>query len=305
MRVRSRHSSNRKQSLKIVVISLVLIGMGMLLPRLFSVVSSVFMYPVYAVDVWMEESSSIVPTFFRTRQTLSEEIKVLSHKLAIANRTSLTQQRLTEENDRLRQMLDIAGESRIAAAIVARPNELPYDLLQIDRGSGDGVEVGAPIFIGKDVVIGLVVHVAANYSFVELVTMSDFKSSAFISGPNVVVEMQGMGGGVARVRVPQGVPLAVGNLVYLPSIEPGVFGRISYVENEPTQPEQYGYITPDISLSGLYQVSVGKRSQVTRSVEVIDERIMSNMRNELLVEELLFKQIVSPDTSSEEVISEI
>jgi cell shape-determining protein MreC len=304
MKVRLRHNSKDKRPLRVVAFVLLIIVIGMLLPRLFSVVSTIVMSPIHATNSWLNESSSLIPTFLRNRVELEDEIKSLKQALVVAERSDVTQQRLWEENNRLRSLLGAASEERIAAAVIARPNELPYDLLQIDRGSNSGVEVGSPVFIGKDVVIGLVVHVATDYSFVQLVTSPGFAASAFISGPNVVVAMEGMGSGVARVRVPQGVPLAIGNLVYLPSVEPGIFGRISYIENRPTQPEQYGYISPDIAISGLYQVAIGKLSQITRSTTEIDERILKEMRTQLLVENLSVGILSSTTTATTtEVVS--
>ncbi len=300
MKVQSRHNSKQKRSFRIVIFTLLLIGLGMLLPKLFSIVSTTVMAPIHGINRWLDESSSLVPSFIRDRKTLQNEIETLKNQLAEAESSDLTQQRLWEENNRLRHLLGIDSEERIAAAIVARPNELPYDLLQIDRGSNHGVTIGSPVFIGKDVVVGLVTYVAPDYAFVQLITTPGFESSAFIAGPNVVVNMEGMGGGVARVKVPQGVPLAVGNLVYLPSVEPGVFGRISYIENRPTQPEQYGYISPDTSISGLYQVAVGKQSQITRSVAEIDARILEEMRKQLLVGGLTVGQIGTSTASSSE-----
>jgi len=300
MKVRSRHNSKAKKPIRIVIIALLLIGTGMLLPRLFSVVSATIMMPIHGLNNWLDNSSSLVPAFIRNRTALQDEIETLKNDLAVAEGSTLTQQRLWGENNRLRGLLGMDSEERIGAAIIARPNELPYDLLQIDRGSEHGIEIGSPVFIGKDIVIGLVVFVADNYSFVQLFTTPGFEASAFISGPNVVVTMEGMGGGVARVRVPQGVPLKVGNLVYLPSVEPGIFGRISYVENQPTQPEQYGYISPNVPISGLYQVAVGKQSQVTRSVEVIDERILEEMRTQLLVDNITVGKISTSTASTSE-----
>lgn len=277
----------------------------MLLPRLFSAVSATLLYPLHATNRWLDESSSLVPSFVRNRLALKEEIELLQNQLAVAERTDLTQQRLVEENNRLRQLLGINEEERVAAAVIARPAELPYDLLQIDRGSNHGIEVGAPVFMGRDVVIGLVVHTAPTYSFVELVTTPSFEATAFVVGPNVAVTLEGMGGGVARVRVPQGVPLTVGNLVYLPSVEPGVFGRISYVVNEPTQPEQFGYITPDASISSLYRVSVGQLSQISRSASEIEAHILEQMRQELVVKEVLtdiLTATTTDDNSSSSVL---
>lgn len=283
MRARLIHNSKKRRRIQIVFFSLLFILIAILLPKITSTITSAFFYPVHVTSVWINESSSLIPTFVRSRVALEEQIESLENKLVIAQNTSLTQQRLLEENNHLRSLLGADGEDRIAASVIARPNELPYDFLQIDRGSKHGVEVGAPVFVGKDVVIGLVVHVAEEYSFVEMITTSGFKASAFISGPDVAVTMEGMGGGVARVRVPQGVPLMGGNLVYLLSVEPGVFGRISYIENRPTQPEQYGYITPDISMLGLHSVSVGHLSQISRSTSEIDERILKYMSTQLMV----------------------
>lgn len=265
------------------MVSLLVILLGMLLPRMISVVAAIIMSPVHATQLWLEQSSSLIPTFFRDRRSLEKEIEVLEDRLVIAERTSLTQDRLWEENNRLRGLLGVAGEKRIAAAVIARPNELPYDLLQIDRGSDHGVIVGAPVFLGRDVVIGLVVHVAPGYAFVELATTPGFETNAFIAGPNVVVVMEGLGGGVARVKVPQGIPIRTGDLVYLPSIEPGVYGRISHVENLPTQPEQYGYISPDVSLQSVHQVAVGSLSQIARSAQEVNQKVQELLEKSLLM----------------------
>lgn len=270
-----------------------------MLPMVLSAVAAWVMTPIHATSVWLNESSSLVPTFIRDREALQDKIEDLENNLAIEKRSNLTQSRLMEENNNLRQLLGINEEARTAAAIIARPGELPYDLLQIDRGTNHGIEVGAPVFIGQDIVIGLVVHTAPEYSFVELVTTPGFQATAFIAGPNVVVTMEGVGGGVARVRVPQGVPLTIGNLVYLPSVEPGVFGRISYVENRPTQPEQYGYITPEISLSSLYRVSVGGLSQISQSPEDINEQILYYTKTALLNKDISIDLASSTASSSE------
>lgn len=285
MKVRSRHStkySKYRKHVQVVTLAGLLIIFGLFVPKIISGIATVLVYPFHATSVWLDKSSSLVPTFFRDRESLLAENESLKNQLVILERNDITQRRLFEENNNLRSLLGVNEETRIAAAVIARPNELPYDFLQIDRGTNSGIEIGAPVFIGKDIVIGLVVYATEEYSFVELVTSPNFNATTFIAGPNVVVTMEGMGGGVARVKVPQGIPLSVGNLVYLPSVEPGIFGKISFVENEPTQPEQYGYITPDIAISGLYRVSVGSLSQISRSTEEIDLKVLELIRTELL-----------------------
>jgi hypothetical protein len=150
-----------------------------------------------------------------------------------------------------------------------------------------------------------VVHTAAQYSFVELFTTPGFEATIFLSGPDVVAKMYGMGGGVARVSLPQGIPIQIGNLVHVPSVEPGVFGKIAYIENEPTQPEQYGYVAPNISLNSLYQVSVGRVSQISQSVEEIDQRVRSEIESRLVVPGVSLEVSTSTDQATSSPQTEI
>jgi hypothetical protein len=133
----------------------------------------------------------------------------------------------------------------------------------------------------------LVVHVSFEYSFVELFTSHGFSATSFVLGPNMVADLEGMGGGIARVRLPQGVLLREGDLVVLPSIEPGMFGEIVRVENESTQPEQFGYVAPNISLASLHIVSVGPLSQIAQSPSEIDQAIREEIRKSLVVPSVL------------------
>ena len=304
MKTRLRHTSKRKQVFQVIFLSVLVIAIGMLVPRIFSGLAAVIMYPIHSTNTWLAESSSLIPVFIRDRQSLENEIESLKNQIVVISGSDVTQQRLLEENNRLRQLLGANTETRVAAAVIARPDELPYDLLQVDRGSTHGVEIGAPVFIGEDIVIGLVIHTAPTYSFVELITTPDFQATAFISGPNVVATLEGMGGGVARVRVPQGVPLAVGNLVYLPSIEPSVFGRISHIENRPTQPEQYGYISPDTSIYSLYHVTIGKQSQISQSASEIEGRIFEQMRTALLLPDVKLDVMATSSTSTADTVDD-
>jgi len=296
MKARLQRNSKRRRQLRLALVAFIIVCLGFLLPKIVTSISFVVTYPFHATNQWLQESSSLVPVFFRDRVTLEEEIKDLKNQVAVLENNDLTQGRLIHENKQLRSLLGTDEAERIAAAVIARPNELPYDLLQIDRGLDHGVEVGAPVFVGQDIVIGLVVHSAREYSFVSLVTSPGFESTAFITGSNVAVSMEGIGSGVARVKVPQGINLAVGDSVLLPSVEPGIFGQISFVESSPTQPEQFGYISPQLSINSLYFVSVGKLSQITRSSTEINEKIKQYAEDSLYNSEV--DVIVSTTTAT-------
>ncbi|MEK7638780.1 MAG: rod shape-determining protein MreC [Patescibacteria group bacterium] len=288
MKVRSPRKFKDQPIVRNVAIALILLVVGVAAPVVFSAAARFVLTPVHVFNQWLTESSDTFPSYIRERTALYEEIKNLKNELAIAGRSNITTERLYEENLRLRSLLHASTSPRIGAAVVARPDTLPYDLLQIDQGSEAGVTVGSPVYIGSDWVIGLVKSVAPKYAFVELLTTPGFSSTVYIAGANVIATMEGYGGGVARVRVPQGVPLQSGNLVHIPSIEPGIFGRVSHVENTPSQPEQFGYITPEIPIQSIFFVAVAPHVPITTDGELIKAHI----------EDLLIKNLSLGDTGT-------
>jgi len=133
--------------------------------------------------------------------------------------------------------------------------------------------VGAPVYRNADEVIGMVSTVYPRSALVTLFSTPGFTAAAYIDETNLLVTVEGLGGGVTRVQVPQGVPLQVGALVYLPTIQPGVIGRISAIENEPTQPQQFGYLVSDTAFRQLRYVSVGEPTDVRSDVSAIEKYV--------------------------------
>lgn len=279
-----RHNSAKRQHRLWLGFIVALFVLGLTFPWLISGVATVVLYPFHATSVWVKTSEGIFPSYLRSKGALVAEVESLKIQLASEVGTQLSIGRLLEENMQLRAMAKAgAAEDRFVARVISRPGTLSYDVLQIDKGSMDGVVVGAPVYTGIDTVIGIVVQVAETYAFVDLFTSPGFLSTAFIFGPNVFSPIEGMGGGVARVKLPQGVPLAIGQLVILPGVSTGIYGEIIGVQNEPTQPEQYGYITSPVSISSLLYVSVGTRVAEVREKAQIDETIRAELRASLRV----------------------
>ena len=170
--------------------------------------------------------------------------------------------------------------------------------MQIDQGREAGIKEGAAVFIGEDQFIGIITQVARNYAFVEMLTSPGFEATAFISGPDVVATIEGYGGGVARVRVPQGIALTVGDLVHVLSIYPGVFGRISYIETTPSQPEQYGYISPELPLRSIHYVAVDTEPIEAISTEDAYRNVDSILKEKLTIDGISTINATSTATSS-------
>ena len=281
MKASYRHNS-RKPKRRWLVVALVTILLGILFPWLISKISAVILYPFHATSTWVKTSDGVLPLYLRSKSDLQAEVERLRTELATESTANTSFNRLLQENMQLRSMARAGGEEeRLVARVLARPDYLAYDLLQIDKGTLDGVVVGAPVYTGVVSIVGLVVHATQQYAFVDLFTSPGFESTAYIFGPNVFAPIEGIGGGVARVKLPQGVSIAEGQLVILPGVSSGVYGEIVSVQNEPTQPEQYGFISPPLAMNNLLYVSVGLKSVESRTAEEIDETVRAMLRESL------------------------
>ncbi len=191
---------------------------------------------------------------------------------------------LRAENDTLRALLGDEEEARIAAGVIGRPTALPYDVLMLDKGRSDGIMENAPVYVTKNTVIGFVTAVYERSSLVALTSTPGFTSTVYIHGPNIYTTAVGIGGGVTRVHVPQGIPLSEGDLIIIPSLSKGVYGTVSAVDSVPELPEQYGYVTSDLPINSLRAVAVGRRALSVVDFEAARKAVEDAKRDFLLVD---------------------
>lgn len=293
----SRRTSRTKRISVAVLVVGVLLVLSLVLPRIFSFATQVFWYPFTTTYVWLNESSGSLPAYFRDRRELVGQINELRGELASQSGTDLTIKRLQTENTEFRNLIGAVPGERQVARVVARPPQLPYDVVLIDRGARQGVVESAPVYLGQDQLVGFVSTVNPDTSLVTLVTHPDFSATAYIMGPDIFTLTEGVGGGVLRVRVPQGLPIKQGDVVILPAVDAGVYGSIFAVTSSPTQPEQFGYVEPAVPLQSLFYVSVGSEPIVTKSF-VEAQQVVEAVESRLLRVELPPGVLVTPQSTT-------
>ncbi len=293
----SRQTFFHKRIFFVIAVLAILLLLWLIVPVVVSRTAAVLLWPIETARVWFNESSNSLPTYLRDRTTLDTRIDDLEAKVAICEASDNTIAKLQAENNQFRQLCDAVPDERIIARVAARPPYLPYDVLMIDQGSVDGVVENAAVFLGSDQVIGYVSTVYSNTALVTLVTTANFTATAYVIGPNIYTYSEGIGGGMLRVRVPQGIPLHTGDVVVLPAIDSGVYGVITDIETSPTQPEQYGYVPLPLSLQSLQYVSVAREPIVTQSYNAT-EALIKDIRDDLFTVSLPPGVLVTPETAS-------
>lgn len=281
MKASSRRISLNKRLQTILATIVIATAVLVLLPRLAAVLASVVLTPVVAVEDWLFNSEDTIPAFFRDRNELLDIEQDLRRQLSEQEENTVVLRQLQAENEALRSLFATSTDARIAASVMGRPPQMPYDVVVVDQGRVDGVIESAPVFIGANRVIGYVGEVFEHTAVVVLFTTPDVESTVYIYGPNIYTTAIGVGGGLLRVHVPQGIDLTVGDVAVLPAVDGGIYGEVVSIESVATKPEQYGFVSVDVPISSLRYVSIGTRP--IEQVSFADARaVVERVRHDLL-----------------------
>ncbi len=216
--------------------------------------------PFYTVRHYILTSGATVPVFIRDRMELLSQIRELEQQVSSHQGVDATLAYIMEENNELRLLLQASTSPRILAGVIGRPPFTPYDTVIIDRGTNDGIVEDTAVYHGGGTAIGYVKKVFSGYSLVTLFSSPGVESTVYVFGPNLFTTAYGEGGGVIRISIPQGIAIAKGDVVVLPSLDTGVLGIVDEVQSVSTEPEQHAYVTLNVPIQSMRLVSVGTRS---------------------------------------------
>lgn len=198
---------------------------------------------------------------------LKDENAKLKARLAArqSERARVTQlQQLVDELNKL-QKFEAPGERTVSARIVSGPLSSFDHSLQIDRGTGQGVERGMPVIVGGidrsaagAQVMGRVVKTRTNSATVELLTEPSFQLGVRIAGGAAfVAKGQGRGKDLVLEGVPDNALMTKGASIETSGIDRSAFpanlqvGRITSVRR--TAPgQQEVHVHPTADLSSIY-----------------------------------------------------
>jgi cell shape-determining protein MreC len=202
-----------------------------------AVAGHVVFRPVLIITSNIGENLANVGSYFSSKKSLHLENENLRSQLAQKQNTLINYDSLLSENLSLKEILERkGGKSMILAAILAKPNQSPYDTLLIDVGEDKGVQVGSAIFALGNIPIGRVVEVFKNSSKAILFSSSGEKTQVAMSPKGVFFEIVGRGGGNFEMTTPRDFVLQKGDQALLPGIDPYVVGIVVTIISDPRDP---------------------------------------------------------------------
>lgn len=228
--------------------------------RTFSYFSHGVFKPVIVLGNSIGEKFSTAGAFFDSKQALVQENETLKLKLdeTLGDMSNYTA--LEDENNKLKDMLGrmTTPNNFILSAILAKPNQSPYDTLIIDAGTNEGVTAGKTVFAYGNIPIGRVDTVYADSSNVVLYSSPGEKTDAVVVGQDAFMQLVGRGGGNFEMILPRGFSIAPGATVQLPGLNPYVLGTVQTILSDPRDAFQKALLISPVNVMELKFVEVQK-----------------------------------------------
>lgn len=238
------------------------------LANLTGVLSSPFRSAYSALAGWVGEQQA----YFADNQALLEENQALRNQIAEMEREVRLAKDDSEENARLRELLELREKRRDfqfeAAAITQRSSSNWISSLTLDRGTLHGVAVNNCVVTEEGFLVGIVTQVGLNWCTVLTVLDTDTSLGALVFRSGDVAVAQGdfvlmNENRLSLTYLPADCELLVGDLVvtsglggYYPADL--VIGRVESLQLDDSGSTRFAVVEPSARLDDLKQVFIIK-----------------------------------------------
>ena len=238
------------------------------LTNLAGVISSPFRSAYSALANWVSEQQA----YFADTQALLEENQALRNQIAEMEREVRLAKDDSEENARLRELLELREKRRDfqfeAAAITQRSSSNWISSMTLDRGTLHGVAVNNCVVTEEGFLAGIVTEVGLNWCTVLTVLDTDTSLGALVFRSGDMAVAQGdfvlmNEGRLSLTYLPADCELLVGDLVvtsglggYYPADL--VIGKVESLQLDDSGSTRFAVIEPSAQLDKLKQVFIIK-----------------------------------------------
>lgn len=206
--------------------------------------------------------------YFLSKKFLLKENESLQNELAELDLRMANYDVLVQENESLKNILARAPSDRrfILAAILAKPNQSPYDTLLLDIGEKDGVSSGSLVFARGYIPIGRIESVSPNTAKAVLFSSPGEKTQAVIpislllaERRDLFWELVGRGGGNFELLLPRDFILNKGDIATLPGLSNEAVAVTETILSDPRDPFKKALLKSPVNIQEIKFVQVELR----------------------------------------------
>jgi cell shape-determining protein MreC len=216
--------------------------------------SNVFSNPIHSISRGIDTVFKVVTG---KSGVLIEENEDLKSEIVRLNKEIDSRDLLRSENESLRSICKIDSEGEkdfIISEVIARPPNIPYDTLRINKGSNDGIAIGKRVYV-NDYHIGQVESLTNNQSIVSLIGNEGDISVSISGNEGILSPLKGLSY-VGEFSSTSGI--LEGDTVALIDDMSNPFADVTYIEETINDPSIRVYVNIPIKLSSIRYVSIEK-----------------------------------------------
>lgn len=234
----SYHLKNRAKIISgsvivVVVFFLILLTLSFLFPNFFRNNLTIISKPIWAVRQSIISGTENLSGFFSSKSSLIDENKALKDELSIAKLKLTDYDLLLKENQELKGISKDGLSANLSLVrVISKPPISPYDTLVLDGGTAEGIKKGSKVFLGNNVIIGLISDVTPHTSLVELFSRGDVKYNFVLERTGASYDVIGRGGFNMVALVPKEADVLWGDTFIYPGKTSSTVGSVYYIDTD-------------------------------------------------------------------------
>jgi len=191
--------------------------------------------PVWKAENAVTRSFRNIGDFFSTRKTLLAENASLKTKIESLE-IEIASLHLGEDRENvLLGLLERKPEGvSVTASVLTHPPQTPYDVLVLDAGSSDGVNIGDKVYLPEGPVLGLISDTFSKNSRLKLYSSSGESNPGILERGGVPIEILGQGGGNFKIILPRDTEVEIGDRILSAGIEADLLAVVEDIRLQPT-----------------------------------------------------------------------
>jgi len=214
-----------------------------------------------AKPMWNFENSFLntnFPLYIKSKESLINERLAIEQKLISTGNLLVENNVLRNENETLKDLLGRKEirDKTVLASVLVKPPRTAYDMLIVDIGADNNVNIGDKVIANANVYIGEVSEVFPHTAKIILYSTPGRNLPVTLGINSVSVEAVGMGGGNFNIYLPREVEVQEGDMIIVPSINPNVFGIVEKINFEDKDSFQTVLFKSPVNISELSFVEI-------------------------------------------------
>lgn len=187
----------------------------------------------------LDDSIGTVLDSTASKKTLLAKIESLETNRAYSELLSQEVEILRNENQALKESMGrVQNQARIISGILMTHSQSLYNVVLIDAGERNGIQVGSQVFALGNVLVGFIDTVFNTTATVRLISYPGQVTNLVHQKTGTIIEATGQGGVGFKFTLPRDIIIEVGDTIIATGVQTYIVGVVEEVINDPREPVQ-------------------------------------------------------------------